>query len=52
MRLVAFPWQWEEVNEMDGEVSLGEVQQQLTNASKHLIEELEKQFPQQKCYVP
>ena len=47
MRSVAFPGQWEEVNKIDREVILGEVQRQLTSAAKHLIEELEKRFPQQ-----
>jgi hypothetical protein len=45
MRSVAFPCQWEEVNKIDREVVLREVQNQLTKAAKHLIEELDKRFP-------
>ena len=36
------------MHKINHEVILGEVQQQLTNAAKHLIEELEKHFPYQK----
>ena len=45
MGFVAFQGKWEEMHKIDHEVILGEVQQQLTNVTKHLIEELEKHFP-------
>ena len=47
MRYVFFPWQWEDVNNVDREVIIGNVQRQLINATKHLIKELEKHFPHQ-----
>lgn len=46
MRYVGFPWQWEDVNNVDREVIIGKVQRQLINAY-NLIKELEKCFPHQ-----
>ena len=58
MRYVVVPWQWEIVNNVDYEVIVGEVQQQLINATKHLKKELERHLWHQKvtcilgtCYL-